>query len=89
MLYVPLGVLAATVIPLASMLNGPVVNGVTLVLVVVAAMLLNVSFVNARSMPLQPYCLMQQLPMDRLLHRPDCLLACSGITICWAYIQSC
>jgi hypothetical protein len=46
-LYVPLGVLAATVtIPLASMLNGPVVNGVTLVLVVVAAML-NVSFVNA------------------------------------------
>jgi hypothetical protein len=30
---VPLGVLAATVIPLASMLNGPVVNGVTLVLV--------------------------------------------------------
>jgi hypothetical protein len=41
------GVLAATVIPLASMLNGPVVNGVTLVLVVVAAMLLNVSFVNA------------------------------------------
>jgi hypothetical protein len=32
---------AATVtIPLASMLNGPVVNGVTLVLVVVAAMLL-------------------------------------------------
>jgi hypothetical protein len=51
MLYVPLGVLAATVtIPLASMLNGPVVNGVTLVLVVVAAMLLNVSFVN--SMPL-------------------------------------
>jgi hypothetical protein len=48
MLYVPLGVLAATVtIPLASMLNGPVVNGVTLVLVVVAAVLLNVSFVNA------------------------------------------
>jgi hypothetical protein len=42
------GVLAATVtIPLASMLNGPVVNGVTLVLVVVAAMPLNVSFVNA------------------------------------------
>jgi hypothetical protein len=41
-------VLAATVtIPLASMLNGPVVNGVTLVLVVVAAGLLNVSFVNA------------------------------------------
>jgi hypothetical protein len=48
MLYVPLGVLAATVtIPLASMLNGPVVNGVTLVLVVVAAMPFNVSFVNA------------------------------------------
>jgi hypothetical protein len=47
MLYVPLGVLAATVTIPASMLNGPVVNGVTLVLVVVAAMPLNVSFVNA------------------------------------------
>ena len=47
MLYVPLGVLAATVTnPSASMLNGPVVNGVTFVLVVVAAMLLKVSFVN-------------------------------------------
>jgi hypothetical protein len=42
---VPLGVLAATV-TIPSMLNGPVVN-VTLVLVVVAAMLLNVSFVTA------------------------------------------
>jgi hypothetical protein len=41
-------VLAATVtIPLASMLNGPVVNGVTLVLVVAAATPFNVSFVNA------------------------------------------
>jgi hypothetical protein len=40
-------VLAATVTIPLSMLNGPVVNGVTLVLVVVAAMLLNVSFVNA------------------------------------------
>jgi hypothetical protein len=39
-------VLAATVTIPLSMLNGPVVNGVTLVLVVVAAML-NVSFVNA------------------------------------------
>jgi hypothetical protein len=67
-------VLAATVtIPLASMLNGPVVNGVTLVLVVVAAMLLNVSFVNAFN-AVTPYCLMQQLPMDRSLHRLDCLL---------------
>jgi hypothetical protein len=37
MLYVPLGVLAAGFIPLASMLNGPVVNGVTLVLVVALA----------------------------------------------------
>jgi hypothetical protein len=86
MLYVPLGVLAATVtIPLASMLNGPVVNGVTLVLVVVAAMLLNVSFVNAFNA--LPYCLMQQLPMDRSLHLLDCLLqlCCSGITICWAH----
>jgi hypothetical protein len=55
--------LAATVtIPLASIINGPVVNGVTLVLVVVAAMLLNV--ISMRSMPLLPYCLMQQLPMD-------------------------
>jgi hypothetical protein len=72
MLYVPLGVLAATVtMPLASMLNGPVVNGVTLVLVVVAAMLLNVC--QMRSMPLLPYCLTQQLPMDRS-HLLDCLL---------------
>jgi hypothetical protein len=73
MLYVPLGVLAATVtIPLASMLNGPVVNGVTLVLVVVAAMF--ACHLSMRSMPLLPYCLMQQLPMDRSLHRLDCLL---------------
>jgi hypothetical protein len=46
------------------MLNGPVVNGVTLVLVVVAAMLLNVSFVNAFN-AVTTYCLMQRLPMDR------------------------
>jgi ethanolamine transporter EutH len=73
-MYVPLGVLAATVtIPLASMLNGPVVNGVTLVLVVVAAMHLTYHL-SMRSMPLLPYCLRQQLPMDRLLHRLDCLL---------------
>ena len=40
--------LAATVtIPLASMLNGPVVNGVTFVLVVVAAIPAKVSFVKA------------------------------------------
>jgi hypothetical protein len=46
-MVVMLYVLAATVtIPLASMLNGPVVNGVTLVLVVVCVPL-NVSFVNA------------------------------------------
>jgi hypothetical protein len=37
MLYVPLGYWLQGFIPLASMLNGPVVNGVTLVLVVVAA----------------------------------------------------
>jgi hypothetical protein len=49
----------------------PVVNGVTLVLVVVAATLIVSSM---RSMPLLPYCLRQQLPMDRLLHRLDCLL---------------
>jgi hypothetical protein len=46
MLYVPLGVLAATVLFRWHLLNGPVVNGVTLVLVVVAAGF-NVSFVNA------------------------------------------
>jgi hypothetical protein len=41
--------LATVTIPLASMLNGPVVNGVTLVLVVVAAMLLAlISFVQCR-----------------------------------------
>ncbi len=46
--YVPDGVLAATVtIPLASILNGPLVNGVTLVLAVVAAIPANVSFVKA------------------------------------------
>jgi hypothetical protein len=38
--------LAAFTIP-SSILNGPVVNGVTLVLVVVAATPFNVSFVNA------------------------------------------
>jgi hypothetical protein len=66
---VPLGVLAATV-TIPSMLNGPVVN-VTLVLVVVAAMLLNVSFVtfNAATVLFE-----QRLPMDRSLHLLDCLL---------------
>jgi hypothetical protein len=59
--------LAATVtIPLA-MLNGPV-NGVTLVLVVVAAMPLNVSFVNAFN-AVTTVLFGQQLPMDRSLHR--------------------
>jgi hypothetical protein len=54
MLYVPLGVLAATVtIPLASMLNGPVVNGVTLVLVVLLRCL--TYHLSMRSMPLLPY----------------------------------
>jgi hypothetical protein len=48
--------------PLASMLNGPVVNEVT-VLVVVAAMLLNVSLANTFN-AVTPYCLMQRLPMD-------------------------
>jgi hypothetical protein len=71
MLYVPLGVLAATVtIPLASMLNGPVVNGVTLVVVLRCHLTYHLSM---RSMPL-PYCLMQRLPMDRSLHLLDCLL---------------
>jgi hypothetical protein len=45
MLYVPLGVLQRLLFRWHQF-NGPVVNGVTLVLVVVA-MLLNVSFVNA------------------------------------------
>jgi ethanolamine transporter EutH len=66
MLYVPLGVLAATVtIPLASMLNGPVVNGVTLVLVVVAAMPLTYHL-SMRSMPLLPYW--QQLPVVHCIY---------------------
>jgi hypothetical protein len=88
MLYV-LGVLAATVtIPLASMLNGPVVNGVTLVLVVVA-MLLNVSFVNA-------FNAVTTVLFDATVTDGSFTASivyyncgCSGITICWAYIQSC
>jgi hypothetical protein len=73
MLYVPLGVLAATVtMPLASMLNGPVVNGVTLVLVVVAA-IATLSFVNAFN-AVTTVLFDQQLPMDRSLHLLDCLL---------------
>jgi uncharacterized membrane protein YuzA (DUF378 family) len=67
------------------MLNGPVVNGVTLVLVVVAAMmLLNVSFVNAFN-AVTTVLFGQQLPMDR-----SCIdwivyynCAGSGITIRW------
>ena len=48
MLYVPLGVLAATVtIPSALILNGPVVSSVTLVLVVVTATPFLVSFAKA------------------------------------------
>jgi hypothetical protein len=47
MLYVPLGYWLQRLLFRWHQLNGPVVNGVTLVLVVVAAMLLNVSFVNA------------------------------------------
>jgi hypothetical protein len=46
MLYVPLGGCNGYY-SVGINTNGPVVNGVTLVLVVVAAMLLNVSFVNA------------------------------------------
>jgi hypothetical protein len=88
MLYV-LGVLAATVtIPLASMLNGPVVNGVTLVLVVVA-MLLNVSFVNA-------FNAVTTVLFDATVTDGSFTASivyyncgCSGIAICWAYIQSC
>jgi nucleoid-associated protein YejK len=68
------------------MLNGPVVNGVTLVLVVVAAMLLNVSFVNAFNAVTM--CLRQQLPMDRScidgLFTHNC--SGSGITICYISI---
>jgi hypothetical protein len=79
-------VLAATVtMPLASMLNGPVVNGVTLVLVVVAAMLLNVSFVNAFN-AVTTVLFDATVTDGSLLHLLDCLLqlCCSGITICWA-----
>jgi hypothetical protein len=68
MLYVPLGLAATVTIP-ASMLNGPVVNGVTLVLVVVAAMPLNVSFVNAFN-AVTTVLLMPT--MDRSLHL-DCV----------------
>jgi hypothetical protein len=65
-------VLAATVTIPLSMLNGPVVNGVTLVLVV-AAMLLNVSFVNAFN-AVTTVLFDATLPMDRLPHLLDCLL---------------
>jgi hypothetical protein len=54
------------------MLNGPVVNGVTLVLVVVAAMPLNVSFVNAFNAVTT--VLFDATVTDRSLHRLDCLL---------------
>jgi hypothetical protein len=78
---------AATVtIPLASMLNGPVVNGVTLVLVVVAARLLNVSFVNA-------FNAVTTVLFDNsyrwIIHCIDWIVyyncGCSGITICWLF----
>jgi hypothetical protein len=74
-------VLAATVtIPLASMLNGPVVNGVTLVLVVVAAMPLNVSFVNAFN---AVTTVLFDASYRWIVHRIYCLLQlyCSGIAI--------
>jgi hypothetical protein len=69
--------------PLASMLNGPVVNGVTLVLVVVAAMLLNVSFVNAFNAVTT--VLFDHTVTDGSFTASDWLFTttgCSGITIC-------
>jgi hypothetical protein len=53
-LYVPLGYWLQRYIPLARNNNGPVVNGVTLVLVVVAARL-PTYHLSMRSMPLLPY----------------------------------
>jgi hypothetical protein len=64
-------VLAAGYYSVASMLNGPVVNGVTLVLVV-AAMLLNVSFVNAFNAVTT--VLFDATVTDGSFHRLDCLL---------------
>jgi hypothetical protein len=70
-MYVPLGYWLQFTIPLASMLNGPVVNGVTLVLVVVAARLLNVSFVNAFN---AVTTVLFEDSTDGSLHLLDCLL---------------
>jgi hypothetical protein len=82
------GVAATVTIPLASMLNGPVVNGVTLVLVV-AAGLLNVSFVNAFNAVTT--VLFDATVTDGSFTASGLFtqLARSGIAICWAYIQSC
>jgi hypothetical protein len=81
MLYVPLGVLAATVtIPLASM---PMDLSLWRYIGIGWCRYIALTYhLSMRSMPLQPYCLMQQLP-DRLLHLLDCLpqLWLSGITI--------
>jgi hypothetical protein len=74
-------VLAATVtIPLASMLNGPVVNGVTLVLVVVAKFA--TYHLSMRSMPLLP-CMFEATVTDgsftaSIVVYYNC--SCSGIT---------
>jgi hypothetical protein len=59
---------ATVTIPLASMLNGPVVNGVTLV-VWWLPLAINVSFVNAFNAVTALFD--ATLPMDRLLHLLD------------------
>jgi hypothetical protein len=67
------------------MLNGPVVNGVTLVLVVVAACLLNVSFVNAFNAVTT--VLFDATVTDGSFTASIGLFTtvAGGITICWAY----
>jgi hypothetical protein len=89
MLYVPLGIGCNGYYSVGINAAGPVVNGVTLVLVVVAAMLLNVSFVNAFNAVttvLFEATVTDGSFTDWIVYH-NC--SCSGITICWAYIQSC
>jgi hypothetical protein len=87
MLYVPLELAATVTIPLASMLNGPVVNGVTLVLVVVAAML-NIS----RHAFNRYYRIFDATVTDGSFTASIGLFTTTvavAVSICWAYIQSC
>jgi hypothetical protein len=88
MLYVPLEVLAAGFIPLASMLNGPVVNGVTLVLVVAVAacQTYHCQCVQVTTVLFEATVTDGSFCIYWIVYY-NC--RCSGITICWAYIQSC